>query len=577
MTSLELQRSSGSQPGTWRVRDGLLLALLALLILLPGTWVSLFDRDEGWYAQVSREMIASGDWVTPTYLAQPWLHKPPGLYWLVSASFQLLGRSEFAGRLVSVLAMVVSVALVGWLASQLYGRRAGWIAGVSFITAGLPIVIGRMLITDALLLACILSAVVALWRLETLGIGPARVMAFWIAFGLGILVKGPAIGLFIVGFAIAVIVTPGVVGELPAKVTEHPTRWYRSLRFWAGALVGLPLGLSWYVLVATRAGAQLVSQFVWYESLSRLVSAPHGHTGPPGYYLLIGLAGWLPWTVLVPGAFLTAWAVRKSDARARRLVLWCGLPWLLLELIPSKLPHYVLPCFVPLAILLGRMWETGLSRVVPAHERRVMTAWAVFPVLLGLALLAIVVLVQSELLGRTPLAALGLILVLGFGVVVTTIARERYLASFVVAAGTSVVFHLVAGAFWLPALEPGRLSRNIATAANAMSESASSPLLVCGYEEPSMFFYLNRDAVVTEPAEIATILADRPRRETLLIVGSPVLQSLKVDPERLTNFDKRSIDGLNYVNGKTMRVWILRDKHADDEPSASVKQAGQGL
>ena len=90
-------------------RDRTILLLLSLAILIPGTWgVSLVDRDEGWYAQVAREMVDSGDWLVPRYLGDVWVHKPPLLYWLVSASWTVFGIGEASARLVSVLAMVAS-------------------------------------------------------------------------------------------------------------------------------------------------------------------------------------------------------------------------------------------------------------------------------------------------------------------------------------------------------------------------------------------------------------------------------------------------------------------------------------
>ena len=100
-------------------RDRLLLAILSLALLLPGTFgVSLTDRDEGWYGQVSREMLTSGDWLTPRYLGAPWLAKPPLLYWCAAGSFAVFGVEAWAGRLVSVLAMVGVVQLLGALAEE---------------------------------------------------------------------------------------------------------------------------------------------------------------------------------------------------------------------------------------------------------------------------------------------------------------------------------------------------------------------------------------------------------------------------------------------------------------------------
>ena len=128
-------------------RDRVLLTVLSLAVLIPGTFsVSLFDRDEGWYAQVSREMLDRGDWLVPHYLGEAWIAKPPLLYWCVASSYALFGVHVWAARLVPVLATVGVMHLLATLAAGLYCRRVAWIASVSFITAGMPIVIGKMLL-----------------------------------------------------------------------------------------------------------------------------------------------------------------------------------------------------------------------------------------------------------------------------------------------------------------------------------------------------------------------------------------------------------------------------------------------
>ncbi len=192
------------KPHALQSRDRLLLLGVSLLVLLPGTFgVSLVDRDEGWYAQVSREMLETGDWLVPRYLGEPWLGKPPLLYWCVAASFRVFGLHERAGRLVSVLAMTMAVQLLATLASELYGRRAAFFASVSFITAAMPAVVGKLLITDALLLLWMMAACVALWHIATRGVTWTRAAAFWVCMGLGLLTKGPAILLFVGVFVAA--------------------------------------------------------------------------------------------------------------------------------------------------------------------------------------------------------------------------------------------------------------------------------------------------------------------------------------------------------------------------------------
>ena len=456
-----------------RPRDRLWLLAVSLLVLLPGVFgISLVDRDEGWYAQVSREMLASGDWLVPRYLGEPWLGKPPLLYWCVAAAFRVFGLHEWAGRLVSVLAMTVAVQLLATLASELYGRRAALFAGLSFVTAGLPAIVGKLLITDALLLLWILAACVTLWRIQTRGVTWTRAGVFWVFIGLGILTKGPAVLLFVGGFALALysLWRRHLAGGAPAGArTDRCTLWLASPLC---LLVAAP----WYILVARHAGTTLVKQFFWYETASRLVSTPHGHGGPPVYYLLIGLAGWLPWSALLPGAIIEAWQSRKSDAAARFSLLWCGLPWLVLELMPSKLPHYVLPCFVPLALLVGRMWDRGLERAMTRSQRVALTIWVGVNHLLGAGVLSAAWIWRSTP-AAVPLGVLGVVFIAGFVLVSRAARRGRLMFAWRHAVACSVAFHLLAGAWLLPALEPLRLSRAVAERVNAVAPRASP--IVC--------------------------------------------------------------------------------------------------
>lgn len=516
-------------------RDRLLLALISLAVLLPGTYsVSLADRDEGWYAQVSREMLQTGDWLIPHYLGQPWIAKPPLLYWCVAAAFALFGVHAWAARLVSVLAMLGAVQLTATLGTGLGNRRVAWIASVSFITAALPATIGKLVLTDALLLVCCLAAMLLLWRIVTRGASLARSTGFWLFLGLAILAKGPAAFVFVGPFALALLViSRPLAGKMPGP------------QFWLAFPVCLAVAAPWYIYVGRQAGGTFWQQFVGAEIASRLISTPHGHGGPPGYYLLLSLAGWMPWTVLVPGAVLAAWRARRDDRIARLLLIWCFLPWLFLELIPSKLPHYILPCYVPLAILFGRMWDGGVQRAVSRRELRVLGLWVAVAMLCGAALI-----VAGGVWHMLAWGAAGAALVVGFLVVGGFVRQRRLLLAWGSAVGAAVLFQIVVGLWALPELEPYRLSRQVAEQANALC-GATTEVLVSGYTEPTVFFYLDRPARVVGGDEIRRADAGR-----VLIVRDAEARAAGLAPE--ANGGWQRLEGFNYVKGRRETVWITR-------------------
>lgn len=455
---------------------------LSLAVLVPGTvGVSFFDRDEGWYAQVCREMLATGDWLIPRYLGEPWLGKPPLLYWLAGAAFGALGLHEWAARGVSVISMTLATQLVYSLGLRTYGATAAWHGALIFATAGLPVFLGRMLITDALLLVWILAAARLLLDMVQQGPTVWRSLLLWSCVGLGTLTKGPVIGLFLAPLGVALVLT-----------SPRAAVW-RSTAFWSGTLAAAAIAGPWFVLAAWRAPDAFWNQLVGYEIASRLVSAPHGHTGPPGFYLLVFFAGWLPWSVLWPGAVMEAAARIRTDRAARVLLAWLVVPWLILEFLPSKLVHYALPCYAPLAILMGRMWELGVGRQRSRVECAVAEVWTNVPVVAGAALVcAALALRDSDDLLATPhvlwaMAAAGVALAGPALGALAAVRGGRMAAAFRWMTASAAAFHLTLGGYLLPALEPHRLSRRVAEAANGLD----APRVIVGdYREPTLFFYL---------------------------------------------------------------------------------------
>jgi 4-amino-4-deoxy-L-arabinose transferase-like glycosyltransferase len=517
-------------------RDRVLLAALSLAVLLPGIFgVSLADRDEGWYAQVSREMLQTGDWLIPRYLGEPWIAKPPLLYWCVAASFAVFGVHAWAARLVSVLAMAGAVQLVASLGLALGNRRVAWLAAASFITAGLPVVIGKMVLTDALLLVCCLGAMLLLWRIATQGTDLARSIGFWLLVGLAILAKGPAVLVFVGAFALALLIPRPPAGRIGGP------------QFWLTGPVCLAVAAPWYIHVGYRVGGTFWQQFVGFEIASRLVGTPHGHGGPPGYYLLLSLAGWLPWTVLVPGAVFAAWHARREDRIARLLLIWCGLPWLLLELIPSKLPHYILPCYVPLAIMFGRMWDSGLQRTVSRRELGVLGVWVAVMTICGVALIGV-----AGAWHQVSWGVAGTALVLGFVVAARLVRQRRLLATWSSALGATVVLHLVVGLWALPGLERYRLSRQIAEQANELC-GPTTEVLACGYTEPTVFFYLRRPARVVGPDEIRRAASDASAAR-VLIVRDAEARAAGLTPAAEGS---HRLEGFSLANMRHEEVWVL--------------------
>lgn len=582
-------------PRTLGLRDVLALTAVSLLVLVPGTiGVSLIDRDEGWYAQVCREMLASGDWIVPRYLGEVWIAKPPLTYWFVNISFLLFGFGEWQARLVPVLASTVNVLLAAQLAARMFNRRIGLLAGVVFITLGLPIVVGKMLLTDALMLTCTLAAVLLHWRMtEPGGMTHRRIAGYWLAIGLGILAKGPATLLFAGVFGIALLFAPGRRRWLFdwRASTSFIRSLVTALRWWWWFPLALLVAVPWYLHMALIAGDVLVEQFLWYEILDRFKGDPHGHGGPPGYHVMVGLGGMLPWLFFVPGTLIEAFHRWREDAATRILLVWLIVPWIILELVRSKLPHYVLPCYVPLAMLMAYSFDAGIRARrgwpdLPRVEQRILDAWVHFMIGLG-----VVGTVGSLLLWHPTLTPAGCAtaatLVIGFALVRRRLrARPGGAAdathadpassrsgfddlkaplkgspfgrAFTAAVCTAVAFHLVAGFWLLPALEPLRLSRQLAERINTIAAPDERVYFV-GYDEPTVYYYLENNGRPLKRDELYDLLGP-DKGSFVLAVTEQSIDRMNPDlVESVTSLPHEAdIEGFNYVKMKTEAIRILR-------------------
>ena len=317
----------------------LLALVLALLAFRLGT-VPLVGPDEPRYARVAVEMQRAGEWVTPTLGGEPWLEKPPLFYWLAGAAFGVLGETEAAARVPSVLGLLLLVGATALVGARVYGSGAGLHAGFAAGLSLLPFAYGRAASMD-MLLASTVTVAIGLAGLRLLGIAGRHAFVGAAVFaGLATLAKGP-LGLL-----------------LPLVVIGSYVAFTRQWRFLREIVAPLPLlafvlvSAPWYVAILLDQGRHFLDVFILDHNLQRFTSTVHNHPGPFWYYLPLLLGGLFPWSGLVlPGLLRTQPRASRNDLF---LLLWLGLPFVFFSLAGSKLPGYILPCVPPLAILMGR-------------------------------------------------------------------------------------------------------------------------------------------------------------------------------------------------------------------------------
>jgi 4-amino-4-deoxy-L-arabinose transferase-like glycosyltransferase len=399
--------------------------LLLVCLLVGSSVVGLGGRllsahDEARYAEVAREMLASGDWVTPRLSGIEHWHKPPLTYWAIAASFAAFGLDEFAARLPSALAAVASVIAVYGAGRMLFGRRAGLLAAVVLASSLLFVLAGRLATPDMLLTCCVCWTIHCLVRGRVHG-DPHGVLAVLrgVFVGLGFMVKGPVVLLFTAVPVVAYV------------VSARDWRMARAARPWLSVPAFCVVALPWFVVVCVQ-NAGLLRYLVEYQTLQRVATDFHERSGSVLYYIPVLVYGFIPWVFLLPYAGVRAVSPgSRLDEERRRgllLVLLLLVPFVLLSVSRSKGLAYVLPALPAAALLVGHsLGEATAARRAWARGFLV-NAWVA---LAGMVLFAAWVLVVFFARRAYPeLAALGGYVVLlaslvGVGAVVALLGLAR--------------------------------------------------------------------------------------------------------------------------------------------------------
>jgi len=332
----------------------LLLLTLALGVLFGFRLGShpLANPDEGRYAEVPREMLAAGDFVTPRLDGVPYFEKPPLMYWTVAACLRLFGSSEWSVRTAPALFALGGVLLAYAAGRRLYGRRAGLLAALVLGTSLLYLALARLLILD-MAVSVLMSATLFCFILGVRE--PPGARRRWLFYGLYASAALATLTKGLMGFLV-----PGAVMFLWLLAFNQWKR-LRPLYLPSGTLLFLAIAGPWHVLAAMRNPPWPRFYFV-YEHWERFLSTSHNRTEPWWFFIPIILLGLFPWIGFLGSALRTAlaggWARRKDNAEAWFFVAWAAFVFLFFSLSQSKLIPYILPVFPPLAVLMG----AGLAR-----------------------------------------------------------------------------------------------------------------------------------------------------------------------------------------------------------------------
>lgn len=312
----------------------------------------LWDPDETRYAVIAREMRETGNWILPYLNGKIYAEKPPLFFWLVNFSVIFLGEdTEFANRLPSALAGLLTFILTFIFGAKLFNHRVGFIAALILGTCLIFPQVSRWMVLDSLFTLLSLFSLLSFYRgFENTDQRRKYFIMAGFFIGLGVLTKGPAAFLNILIFLIFAFIQK-----------ERERFWNKDLLY--GFIFSLTIILIWLIPACWLGGEDYSKRIIIEQSIGRLSgSGKHVHSEPFFFYFIRFPAGFFPWTVFLPSVFIWIWKERKWKEKSFRfLMVWFSVIFLFFTLSKGKKDTYILPLYPAAAMIVGSLWDSSIS------------------------------------------------------------------------------------------------------------------------------------------------------------------------------------------------------------------------
>ena len=544
----------------WRAAAFLLV--FSLTAFLPGFFqIPPIDRDEARFAQATKQMLEAHEYVDIRFQDEVRYKKPVGIYWLQAAAVK---AGEAAGihqarttiwlyRLPSLVGATLAVLLTYWAALAFVPRRAGLLAALMMASSVLLGAEARLAKTDAMLLFASVTAMGAMARIYLANrrntgekIGWVVPATLWTALAAGVLLKGPLILMFVALTAVTL------------SVVDRSARWLWSLRPIAGFLwMGL-LVLPWFTAIVAKSGSNFFVEALGHDMLDKIASSQEAHGAPPGFYFVLFWISFWPGAVLAGLAAPAVWKAKREPG-ARFLLAWLVPSWLIFEAVVTKLPHYVLPLFPAIAILIaGILEQGGLSKT--RWVVRGTIGWFLFPTAIAILIpIAFVALGRDLGLTAWPFSAVAMIFGLFAWWLYEVDGAERSVLRAMIA---SILIAIALYAVTIPSLPALFPSAMIADEIRATDCSQPRLASTFAYQEPSLVFLLGTATRFTDGAGAADFLRAGPCQFALVDPRSEHSFVQRAESSGLRYSLTQRIEGYNISIGKPVSLTIFRSQAA---------------
>jgi len=539
-------------------RAAALLIVFSLIAFLPGVFqIPPVDRDEARFAQATKQMVESGEYVDIRFQDEVRYKKPVGIYWLQAAAVkagEALGLPNarttiWLYRLPSLAGAIGAVLLTYWAALAFVVRRAALLAALMMASSILLGVEARLAKTDAMLLFTSVAAMGAMARIylssrrmPDVAVGWIMPAILWTALAGGVLLKGPLILMF------------AVLAALTLSILDRSGRWIWSLRPLSGLAWLIVLVSPWFIAIVAKSGDSFFVQAIGQDMLAKVTSGQEAHGAPPGFYLALFWVTFWPGCVLAGLAAPMVWKARREPG-AQFLLAWLIPSWLVFEIVMTKLPHYVLPLYPAIAILIAGILEPD-SLIKKRWLVRGTVGWFVFPSVVAVAVVVGFVMIGRDLgIVAWPFAATALIFGLFAWWLYEVDGAERALLRGMMAS-VFIAITVYAVTFpSLPALFPSAL---IADEVRGVGCGQPQVAATLAYQEPSLVFMLGTGTRFSDGAGAAEFLRQGPCHFALIDARSERSFVQRADSIGLRYTLTARIEGFNISIGRQISSALFR-------------------
>ncbi|MGQ3888190.1 ArnT family glycosyltransferase [Legionella sp. CNM-1927-20] len=531
-----------------KIKISFFLLLFSLLLFAFGiTKIPVIDRDEAHFAQASKQMMQVGNYFQIRFQDKTRFQKPPGINWLQAISVKLLSNNNLSQiwpyRIPSLLGAFLSILFTYLFASRFVGSITAALAAGLLASTLLLVVEAHMAVIDATLLFSVILMQGALWNIyqsykEQRKAGWLWPVCFWLAMALGIALKG---------------VTPlvGLLTILGLCLIDKNVYWLRQLKIFQGLLLVIILTSVWLILVNKAEHSNYLLQMFNKDLLPKLKGGHESHGQPPLFHLAILPITFWPASLFLGLGGIYAWK-NRIKSQVKFLLAWLVPSWIFFECMPTKLPQYVMPLFPALAILCALAIKEYTYALTSKWLRLLQYLWLILSIILGLVLILITYWVNDALSLSSVIIIVAIVSFSNSAIYFSRQGKLNYsiISIFIMA---MIVFPLIFNNL-LPSLKPVWLTHTMAQLVDKNRIDNGLPLLVVGFEEPSLVFNLDTKSVRFVDLNTAiTQLLVNPKQ--LAIFDSRALQAWPYRSNKIKILAQAR--GFNYSKGRWVKLFLV--------------------